>query len=55
LRSTNDSLAAKMSSRSIGLLSIDTLVRSDEQWQKLGIKLLNQDCQNHDETLKLLE
>jgi hypothetical protein len=54
LRSVDGELAAEMSSCSAELLSIDTHDRSD-QCQTLGIKLLNQECRNHDEALELLE
>ncbi len=54
LRSVDGELTAEMSSCSSGLLSIDATDRS-KQWQTLGIKLLNQECRNHDEALKLLE
>jgi hypothetical protein len=54
LRSVDGELTAEMSSCSAELLSIDTPDRSD-QWETLGIKLLNQECRNHDEALELLE
>jgi hypothetical protein len=54
LRSVDGGLTAEISSCSAELLSIDTPDRS-EQWQTLGIKLLNQECRNHDEALDRLQ